>query len=232
MKVLLFTRYGRLGASSRVRSLQYLPFLRSRGVEVSVKPLLSDSYLQALYKGGPRWREVIKGYCSRVVALLGAWRFDVVMIEKELFPFLPALAERFLRLIRVPYIVDYDDALFHRYDRHNNRWVRKLLGRKIDSVMCHSVTVIAGNEYLAERARDAGARKVEIIPTVVDLERYRLKIQREAGASIVGWIGTPETSRYLKPLLPVFEAIKKDVPVRFVAVGANPEEFEDTPVEV
>jgi glycosyltransferase involved in cell wall biosynthesis len=131
----------------------------------------------------------------------------------------------------VPYVVDYDDALFHRYDCHTNPWVRRLLGQKIDSVMRHAATVIAGNNYLAERAYRAGANRVEMIPTVVDTKRYQPEQKSVAAVPIVGWIGTPQTSRYLKPLLPVFESLKNDMPVRFVAIGANPEDFEDTPVE-
>ena len=231
MKVLLLSRYGSLGASSRVRFLQYLPYFRSQGVEVTIKPLLSDVYLQALYSGGSRWREVVKGYTGRILMLLGARRFDVIIIEKELFPFMPAIAERFLQLIGVPYVADYDDALFHRYDRHANPWIRRLLGQKIDSVMRCATTVIAGNNYLAERAQRAGANRVEIIPTVVDTERYQPKRKSGSDTLIVGWIGTPQTSRYLKPLLPVFESLKKEMPVRFVAVGANSEDFENTPVE-
>jgi glycosyltransferase involved in cell wall biosynthesis len=231
MKVLLLSRYGPLGASSRVRFLQYLPYFQSQGVEVTVKPLFSDAYLQALYNGGSRWWEVLKGYAGRILALLGARRFDVVIIEKELLPFMPAIAERLLGLIGVPYVVDYDDALFHRYDCHSNPWVRRLLGQKIDSVMRHAATVIAGNNYLAERAYRAGANRVEIIPTVVDTERYQPKQKAVGEVPIVGWIGTPQTSRYLKPLLPVFESLKNEMPVRFVAVGANPEDFEGAPVE-
>jgi glycosyltransferase involved in cell wall biosynthesis len=211
--------------------LQYLPYFQSQGVEVTVKPLLSDAYLRALYNGGSRWREVVKGYAGRILALLGARRFDVVIMEKELFPFMPAIAERLLGLVGVPYVVDYDDALFHRYDCHTNPWVRRLLGQKIDSVMLHAATVIAGNNYLAERAYRAGVNRVEIIPTVVDTERYQPKQKAVGEIPIVGWIGTPQTSRYLKPLLPVFESLKNEMLVRFVAVGANPEDFEGTPVE-
>lgn len=231
IKILLLSRYGPLGASSRVRFLQYLPYLRSQGVEVTVKPLLSDAYLLALYNGGSRWREVIKGYGGRVRALLGARRFDIVIIEKELFPFFPAIAERFLKYSGVPYVVDYDDALFHRYDCHSNRWVRFFLGKKIDSVMRNASTVIAGNSYLAKRAYDARVNRMEIIPTVVDAKLYKPKQKEPATIPIVGWIGTPQTSRYLKSLLPVFESIRSQMPVRFVAIGARPEDFDGTVVE-
>ncbi|BHH85105.1 glycosyltransferase family 4 protein [Desulforhopalus sp. 52FAK] len=231
MKVLLLSRYGSLGASSRVRFLQYLPYLQSKGVEVTDKPLLSDAYLQALYCGDTRWVEVVTGYTGRVLALLGVRRFDVVIIEKELFPFMPATAERILQCIGVPYIVDYDDALFHQYDCHSNPWVRRLLGQKIDLVMRHATTVIVGNNYLAERAYRAGASSVEIIPTVVDTLRYQSKQKLGIETPIVGWIGTPKTSHYLKTLLPVFESLKKEMSVRFVAVGVNTDDFKDTPVE-
>lgn len=231
MKILLLSRYGPLGASSRVRFLQYIPFFQSQGIEVAVEPLLSDAYLRSLYSGGSRWRQAVRGYTHRCLMLLGTRRFDAVIIEKELFPFLPAIVERFLRLARVPYVVDYDDALFHRYDRHRLPLVRRLLGRKIDVVMRHSATVIAGNNYLAERAQKAGAKKIEIIPTVVDADRYQPKIKVPGTFPIVGWIGTPQTSRYLNPLLPVFESLQKEMPVCFVAVGAREKDFAGTPVE-
>lgn len=232
MKVLLLSRYGSLGASSRVRYLQYLPYLISHGVDVSVTPLFSDKYLRAVYDGDARWREVIAGYCHRLRILFLARAFDVVILEAEVFPFLPAVVERFLQLRGVPYVVDYDDALFHRYDRHESAVVRWLLGRKIDVVMRHSAVVVAGNEYLADRASQAGAARIEVIPTVVDAERYQPRQYQKVNATlIVGWIGTPSTSRYLTPLLPVFEALRKEMPVRFVAVGARPQDFSCTAIE-
>lgn len=231
MRILLLSRYGELGASSRVRYLQYLPYFRAQGVDVSVVPLFSDAYLRSLYDGGSRWQEVFAGYLRRVGVLLRARRFDVVIIEKELFPFMPALAERLLRAFDVPYAVDYDDALFHRYDLHSSKLVRWVLGRKIDAVMRHASVVVAGNDYLAKRARQAGARRVELIPTVVDTQRYQPSQAPPNETPVIGWIGTPKTSRYLEPLLPVFEALQAQMPVRVVAVGARAETFAGTPVE-
>jgi len=231
MKVLLLSRYGPLGASSRVRFLQYLPYFESQGIDVTVKPLLSDAYVTALYVGGDRRFEIIKGYLSRLFLLLIAKRYDVVVVEKEIFPFLPAFAERFLRLIKVPYLADYDDAIFHNYDLSRNKFVRFILGKKIDTVMRLASVVTAGNKYLAERAVNSGANKVEIIPTVVDSERYAPKNIYNSEDLIVGWIGTPSTSKYLKPLLPVFDKLQEKYGTRFVAVGANQEDFKDSVVE-
>ena len=179
--------------------------------------------------------EVVKGYGRRMWTLFWAWRFDLIIIEKELFPFFPAFAERMLNLIGVPYLIDYDDALFHNYDLHPNALVRRVLGRKIDAVMRYAAVVVAGNTYLAKRAESAGVEFVEIIPTVVDCKKYTpapLLAPYDNFQVTVGWIGTPKTSKYLLPLMPVFEKLQRKMSVKFVAVGARPEDFEGTPVEV
>ena len=232
MRLLLLSRYGALGASSRVRYFQYLPYLAANGINVTILPLLSDSYIKSLYGSKSSYWEVVSGYWRRLNIMLKVRRFDLLIVEKELFPYLPALAERLLSRIGIPYLVDYDDALFHQYDQHSSALVRGLLGKKIDIVMRRSAMVVVGNSYLADRARQSRASKVIVIPTVVDAERYQ-PAQREINqVPIIGWMGTPITSHYLEHLLPVFAALRAKMAVRFVAVGARPEDFSGTPVEV
>jgi len=139
MKVLLFSKYPRMGASSRLRSLQYLPFLEAQGVDVTVSNLFDEQYLARLYSTGGRsvW-QTLKCYLFRLRALLTCGRYDVIWIEKELFPYCPALFERLLRMLEKPYVVDYDDAIFHNYDLSKNALIRRVLGRKIDVVMCNA----------------------------------------------------------------------------------------------
>ena len=38
--------------------------------------------------------------------------------------------------------------------------------------MRKSSLVICGNEYLVERAKKANSKRIEIIPTVVDMDKY------------------------------------------------------------
>lgn len=231
MKVILFSRYGDLGASSRLRHLQYLPLLEREGIEIDVSPLFSNEYVQALYDRRTRGWKVLRALITRALVLTRIYKYDVVIIEKELFPFFPSFAERMLAAFGVAYIVDYDDALFHRYDCHHNKLVRTILGEKIDKVMKYASLVVAGNLYLASRAGSAGAREVDIIPTVVNLERYQVKSPHSGSCLVIGWIGTPETSRYLLPLLEVFERLKKEFQLRFVAVGARSVDFCNSPIE-
>jgi hypothetical protein len=103
MNVLLLSRYDRMGASSRIRSYQYLPSLQAAGVDVVVAPLLSNDYLRRSYAGQPtNWFAVVSCYFRRIAQLLSVRQFDLVWIEKELFPNLPAFFEHLMSRLRIP----------------------------------------------------------------------------------------------------------------------------------
>jgi glycosyltransferase involved in cell wall biosynthesis len=147
--------------------------------------------------------------------------FDLLWIEYELFPWLPAVAERVVARLGIPYVVDYDDAIYHRYELHPSKVVRLLLGKKIDVVMRRASTVIVGNDYLGARARAAGAKRVEYLPTVVDLDRYQTTPVRDQTTFTVGWIGSPSTVKYLSLIEPVLADFCRPGKARLVVVGAR-----------
>ncbi len=218
-RVLALPRYTHKGASSRLRTLQYIDELSNHGIEFRLESLLDDVYLSDLYAGrDTQWCRVIKAYARRASLRRIVRSFDVVWLEKEAFPWLPAMTERML-LGYTPTVVDYDDAIFHRYDQHPSRWVRSVLGKKIDAVMRGASTVIAGNDYLADHARRAGARRVEIIPTAVDLRRYAVRAPRRDTGFTVGWIGTPQTAVYLRDIASALRRFGETGSVRYVFIG-------------
>lgn len=224
MKVLYLTKYSRMGASSRLRSYQYFPFLNENGIEVTVSPLFNDDYLTALYQGKKSLKAVIIAYFKRFCILFTVYRYNKIVIEKELFPYFPPFFERFLAFMYIKYIVDYDDAIFHNYDLHPNPLIRLLLKRKIGAVMRHSETVIAGNRYLASKAIESRAKNVEIVPTVIDISRYGRKEIKDTSKTIIGWIGSPSTYKYVKTILPAIEKLSLKYPIAFHVVGANEED--------
>jgi glycosyltransferase involved in cell wall biosynthesis len=156
----------------------------------------------------------------------------MIVIEKELLPYMPAVFERLLSRLKTPYIVDYDDAVFHNYDLSDNPIVRWLLGQKIDVVMREADAVVAGNEYLASRARKAGASRVEIIPTVIDLDRYPHVPPDDEGPFTIGWIGSPDTIEYVEPIIDALRAICRRIDARVTLVGSGPVDFNRIPVDV
>ncbi|NDK38718.1 glycosyltransferase [Pseudoxanthomonas gei] len=231
-RVLALPRYEQLGASSRLRTLQYLPALRAAGIDLEVHSLLDDRYVSGLYNGGISKPLVLKAYGSRVKDLLYSRRYDVVWTEKELLPWVPSSFELALLPAATRLLVDYDDAVFHRYDEHRSSLVRGILGHKVDAIMRRADLVTVGNSYLGARARSAGARAIEWLPTVVDLGRYpepRVRPPREQ--LVVGWIGSPSTASYLGLLTPALAGLAARHPVRCVAIGARPDQVLGTPFE-
>ncbi len=233
MRVLLLTRYGEMGASSRYRSYQFLPYLEEQGFEVEALPLLDDAYLRARYGGaGVSRGSIAAAYARRLGQLLRSRQFDLVWLEKEALPWLPGAIESLLLAVGAPYVVDYDDALFHRYDQHPAFAVRALLGNKIDRVMRGAALVIAGNSYLAARARAAGARQVAVLPTVIDLQRYPPAPSAKNEIFTIGSIGTPMTARlHLETIRGPLERFCAGGEARVVAIGAGDLGWQ-APVEV
>lgn len=116
--------------------------------------------------------------------------------------------------------MDYDDAVFHNYDQHGAWLVRAWMHNKIDWVMQHSALVTVGNSYLLNRAIQAGAKKTELLPTVVDIRRYSLKKEFRPNELVIGWIGSPTTEKYVLDLEPVFRSLSKIPGISLMLINA------------
>lgn len=221
-EILVLTKYPRMGASSRLRTLQYLPLLEEKGFNFTVRSLVDDAYLDRFYNNSSRSQlAILKYYTKRLLTLSSIWRYDLIWIEGEIFPYLPAFAERFLKYIGKNYIVDYDDAIFHNYDLSNNFVLRSFLSKKIDVVMKNSSCVVVGNPYLATRAKIAGAKNIQLVPTIVDKSRYVLRPKAESKRKVIGWIGSPSTQKYILDIKEALHTICKRYSARLLLVGAT-----------
>ena len=223
MKVVMLSRYERSGASSRLRLIQYAEPMGLQGMSPSLQAFFDNNYLHRLYSGRSTISPTFAAYARRAGQLLRARHADLLWLEKEALPWLPWGLERALLPLAVPLVVDYDDAVFHRYDLHRSAAVRRLLGRKIDRLMASASLVTAGNRYLADRAKMAGAQRVEIVPTVVDMTAYRRRPESVSeSAATIGWIGTPSTwTAYVGPMMPLLTQAAEATGARIVAVGAG-----------
>ncbi|MBI9082609.1 MAG: glycosyltransferase family 4 protein [Desulfobacterales bacterium] len=233
MKILLLTRYSSIGPSSRLRFYQYLPYLKEHGIDVEVAPLLGSKYIEDLYRGKKRnYASILRAYLQRIGYLTRSRRFDLIWIEYEILPWLPEWCERVLNALNIPYIVDYDDAIFHRYEMNPNRMVRSFLKHKIDRIMGQADVVVAGNGYLADRAKQAGAKRIVQLPTVVDLDRYRAEPSNGSPIFKIGWIGTPSTAGYLQLAETAITEVCGEPNTRLVLVGSGPIQLNGLDVEI
>lgn len=240
LRVLALTKYEDLAASSRYRFLNYMPLLEEQGIDIVTEPLLSNSYVerrQAEQRAG--FSEIAQAFLHRVKIVLRSRRFDVIWVEGELFPRLPAIFERVLKRLNVPYVVDIDDAIFHAYDRHPSKVYRAFMGRKVDIVMRRASAVIAGNAYLADRARAAGASNVVLVPTAIDHTAYRSSARHtragarpKSDALTVGWIGSPVTAHYLRSVERGLSRFLSRHNSNLVLVGAGDFSLNVQPVDI
>ena len=220
-KILMLTRYGKKGASSRYRFYDYIPFFEERGYICDVYPLLDDNYLTQRYGGEFRWRfTLLLCYFKRLLIIYKLRRYDLVIIEKEMFPFLPYWFE-FCILFNVNYALDYDDAIFHIYDDSENWLVRWLLRNKISKLIKRSKLVVSGNKYLDDYAIKAGAPKNIIINTNVDITLYKSMVVKKNSQFTIVWIGSPSTANYISLMEDALKIICKKLSAKFIMIGGR-----------
>jgi glycosyltransferase involved in cell wall biosynthesis len=221
MKILLLTRYSRLGASSRLRCLDYLPLLREAGLDIDVAPFFDDAYLERLYAGTRTpLPKLLSYYRNRLQTLHTRHKYDLMWLEKEALPWLPGWLETFL-LRGPPLVIDFDDAWFHRYDSHKNPLVRWVLGKKFGRLVRQAHTIVAGNAYLANWARAQGATHIVQIPTVLDPGRYQLAKPHQNKPVTIGWMGSPSSAKYLRAIASALAEVIATGKVRLELVGSG-----------
>jgi glycosyltransferase involved in cell wall biosynthesis len=223
VSLLMATRYGRLGASSRLRLLQYQAPLAAAGIISTARPFFPDNYVRALYGEAPRLPSVAAAYANSIRLKRFIKAHDLIWIEKELLPFVPAAVEQTL-LAGKRFILDFDDAWFLRYEQSPNRLVRRLLGGKFASLARQAALTIVANEALESWAAQAGAKSVLRLPTVVDLDHYPVTPAPAQPSTIkpftVGWIGTPVTAPYLASLARPLRQLAAEAPLELLVIGA------------
>lgn len=215
-----------MGASSRVRSIQFRTKLEEKtNASIHISSLFGNRYIKALYgKSNLKYIFAIIGYIKRFLFLffcLG--KYDLIIVEKELFPYLPSCFEKLISLYHKPYVLDYDDAIFHNYTKYDSGIMRFLLRNKLTELIRNAELVHCGNPYIESFMLSTGAKRTKIVPTVIDLEKYISQSQSFDTHSkfIVGWIGSPSTTKYLASIMGVLEDLASKYDIAFVTIGAS-----------
>ena len=175
--------------SSRYRVIQYLPFLRDQGVDVSV------------HFHGRTWRDRFEFYNTLD-------QYDVLYVLRKLF--FPA-EFWYIRRRAKRIVYDFDDAVMYRSSgaKSSHSFSRRLRFAYMMKRMDH---VIAGNEFLRSEALVYNDG-VTVVPTSIDLSLYRLKeSSHNEKPMIIGWLKTASTLKYLKKLMPTLEDLYKAYP--------------------
>lgn len=226
MKIIALTKYDTLGASSRMRILQYIPTASFAEHQIEVSSLFSNAYVSDLQKNRRNLFSVLLSYLKRIKILITLQKdVDLIWIEKECLPWLPHWMESVFLPSNIPYVIDYDDAVYHWYDQHPNLLVRLLLAKKHPQLIKNSSLIISGNQYLQDFALKSQAKKAAILPTVVDLHRYQVhpkpNVQEEERILNFGWIGQQSTAYNLMSLESLFSEFSSQKKIVFSAIGID-----------
>jgi glycosyltransferase involved in cell wall biosynthesis len=218
LKILFFTKYDYTGPSSRYRIYQYFPLYKKNNFIVSSNSLLGDWYLKRNNSIFFFYFKVIASFFKRFYFILNAFRYDIVFIEYELFPYFPPVFEFIFKKFKIKFLLDYDDAIFLNYKLSNNLFIRKLLKKKIDKIISYSNFVITGSPYLTQYAL-AFNKNVYEIPTSLNPDFYRKKYTPDSNILTIGWIGSKSTSNNLILLLDVFRKLNQCIRYKLVLIG-------------
>ena len=185
----------------RYRIEQWRPHLRQLGIELELHPFESPELGAMLYQPGHLRRKaalMLSDYRARARLLRDVSGFDAAYVFREVTPLGPALMERALARRGLPYVYDFDDAIFVPYRSPSNGYLSLLKYPPKTRTACRlAAHVMAGNEHLATYARKVNDN-VTIVPSTIDLHRYR-RPAREAGSGplVIGWTGSHSTVQHL-----------------------------------
>jgi len=198
--------------SSRFRIRQYISRLAEHGVIVKEHMPFSD---KTYYFPGP-FKAV-----TRVPALFRSRDADLVWISREF----AAGYETFERLLKRPRILDVDDAVW--LHRPFGWFAMPDIARAMDAV-------IAGNANLAEYFGKY-CKKVYVVPTAIDLDRYTLRPEpksEQRDKFVIGWTGSSSNFKYLDTIEPVLNRFIREYDrAELILTADRPWEYSLLPAE-
>lgn len=221
LRILYLTHSDEHGPSSRYRVHQYQEILARHGVHIAARSAFDHRHTAAerdrglrrlLGRGGSFLRAALQR--SRHLRPSQRNATDgphATMIERELFPRLPAALELPLVERLGVYGLEFDDAIYLAPGR----------GDKIFRLMAKARLVIVGNATLADHARPY-AKRLHVVPTTLDLSRYPLKTDYHLGQPPrIGWLGLPSNFSHLRHVVAALEDLGRRCHAQLVVVSSR-----------
>lgn len=213
--------------SQRFRVEQFLPLLDEAGIEYKLAPFMNESTWNVLYKGGSVLQKasgIVKGYLKRWKHILvDIHRYNTIFIHREAAPLGPPVFEWIVaKLWRKKTIYDFDDAIWIPNTSAENKIAGTLKAFwKVGCICKWSAIVTAGNHFLADFAKQSGAKRIEYLPTVVDTDlRYIPKPYSENNnIPVIGWTGSHSTLKYLDEIIPILQELENEIDFKFLVIA-------------
>jgi len=215
----------RRSPSQRYRFEQYLPFLEQNGFTFTFSYLLNEKDDVLFYSKGNFLTKVfilIKSVFIRLKDWGRFKKFDTIFIQREASFLGTAFFEKRAKASGVPVIFDFDDSIWLADTSPGNKkweWIKK--PAKFFENVAAANTVIAGNAYLADKAKTANKNTI-IIPTTIDTNIHQPKPGiKNTQHLTIGWSGSISTIKHFELLVPVLIRLKERFKdrIRFKVIG-------------
>ncbi len=220
--------------SQRFRIEQYFPNLQQGGFTWSYSWFINAADDLVFYQKGHWFHKgwiLGKAFLIRWADVLRAHRYDIIFVQREAFPLGTALFEYLIALSTAKLVFDFDDALWIEDTSEVHRsWAWLKRPSKIAEIIALSDLVLAGNTFLADYA-SRFCRNVQVIPTVIDTERYQ-PIPHFRTPVCIGWTGSHTTLKYAEMLFPIWRKLHQQWgdQIRFLIICNEPPPPQDFPL--
>lgn len=222
--IYIFYLYGVLAASHRIRIKQFEKYINKNKFLIRSNVLLDNNYIESRFAGKKlNYFYILQRYFMRVLFLMRFFfdRQGIVIIQYELFPYLPFIFEKWFLFFKKRFVIDIDDAFYLRY--YEVKFFSRFLRSKFEQIFAKVDCVIAGNNNIAKYASKVTENCI-VLPSVVDSSFYFKKRRLHYDTRsplIIGWVGSPSTAPYLNILVEPLNTISKDFNFVFVVVGCG-----------
>jgi len=230
MKVLFVTTGTASAAATRYRVSQYIPLLKSRGLDCDVFSIISGFTTKYMIKspdmnGMNRLAYyalfLIERFMRSWLVIFRSPKYDRIFLQRVTFPL---RLEKLLHRLNPNIIFDIDDAIYLPDTQHNDPLtkLKKFIKEgEVKAVLKISKCAIVENEYIKEYVSQFCGH-IYKIPGPIDADRYFVKEKEDKKNIVVGWIGSPATTCYLDILNNVFlKLLQKysDLSIHLIGAG-------------
>lgn len=210
--------------SQRFRFEQYIPFWEENNLEICYHSFHTSKSWQRLYKKGhfiQKFLDLNYNFIRRWILLFRLIGAKHIFMHREMAHLGPPVFEWILvKIMRRKYIYDFDDAIWiPNYSSANARFQKLKCYWKVPALIRWASKVSAGNDFLANYARQFNSNVV-VIPTTIDTKNQHTKlVDQETKPLMIGWTGTHSTMHYLDFVVPVLRKLELEFDFKFKVIS-------------
>lgn len=207
-KILMITDGNVDHASSRIRALQYIPYLQAEGFLVKWLPRIplrgNKTFLNRLHFAVQKRIHLLKIYFTLFIG-----NHTIIFFQRF---FLNSWLLSYCKAKNIKIIFDFDDAIYISSidQKAEEKTISMLKAADLVITSCPVLNTFSGKFN----------KNSKIITSPVDGKKI-FPAHKKDNTITIGWMGSEWTSKYLSVLVPVFNRLSQKYSFRLLLVGAH-----------